>query len=69
MIARGKRILSAYDGRDLLGVLEITPRQKRAPIVKATDAAGKRLGIFKSTKAGIAAIDRACEAKQARRDG
>jgi hypothetical protein len=57
-----KRLLSAYDGRRLLGRIEIMPRYKRTPIVKAIDAIGKRLGRFKSQKAAMRAIDAAAAA-------
>jgi len=51
------RNLSVYDGRRLLGHIEITPRWKRAPKVKAKDATGKNIGSFKSRKAALLAID------------
>ena len=59
MTAPRKRILSAYVGQRLLGRLEITPRPMRLPMIRAFDAAGKRLGNFKSEKAALRAIDRA----------
>jgi hypothetical protein len=53
------RNLSVYDGRRLLGHIEITPRTKRAPKVKAKDATGKNIGSFTSRKAALRAIDAA----------
>ncbi len=51
--------LARYDGRRLLGTLRITHRDGKAPLVKAADATGAKLGTFKSRKAALAAIDRA----------
>ena len=59
MTAPRKRILSAYVGRRLIGRVEIRLRSKRAPMIAAVDAAGKRLGRFKTEKAALRAIDRA----------
>ena len=61
------RNLSAYDGRTFMGSLKITKRDRRCPIVKVSDRDGKKLGIFKSQRAGMAAINLDCEAKRTRR--
>lgn len=53
------RNLAAYDGRTFLGSLKITKRERRRPIVKVCDRDGKKLGTFKSQKAGLAAISSA----------
>jgi hypothetical protein len=58
------RNLAAYDGRTFLGSLKITKRARRCQSVKVRDRDGKNLGIFKSQKVGMAAINRACEARR-----
>jgi hypothetical protein len=57
--ATAKRFLSVYIGRRLLGHLEITLRERRRPKVAAKDADGRHLGIFKSQRVALAAIDEA----------
>jgi hypothetical protein len=53
------RRLSVYDGMTRLGGLTISVSARRAAVINATNAKGKRLGRFKTQKAALAAIDHA----------
>ncbi len=45
------------DDSHLLGCVEIVPPVKRVPKIKARDAAGKQIGIFKTQRAALTASD------------
>jgi hypothetical protein len=61
-VTQGKRFLSAYDARRLLGHIEIKQRERRRPRIAASDVNGRSLGTFKSQRAALTAIDNSVEA-------
>jgi hypothetical protein len=57
--AAAKRVLWSYNGRVLLGRVQITQHAGAAKVARAWAASGKNLGRFKSERNALLAVDRA----------